>query len=253
MKKIIFLIMTMLVFTSCLTKVNVDNKGDLNLSIKLPATTNKSISKTIPVGTDKIEIYLHNTETSAEISRTISHSDGQVHQLEFTDMQTGNWILDVALYSGTSQLGGYYDNITISSETPTVVSHSFGSPNAISYVYDDSVGASANLYFGDGETGLNSGYLAVYDSGSSLNNISELNTAVFYVSTKEDFSTNVLSSSPINSSGQGYPISIFVSTTTIDGLSEMLTPNTKYYWKVILTNSIGSTTSKTFSFTTGQP
>ena len=244
--------MTMLVFTSCLTKVNVDNKGDLNLSIKLPTTTDKSISKTIPVGTDKIEISLHNTETSSQINRTISHSDGQIHQLEFTDMQTGNWILDVTLYSGTSPLGGYYDNITISSETPTVVSHSFGSPNAINFVYDDPIGAS-NLYFGDGETGLSLGNLAVYDSGSSLNNITELNTAIFYVSTKEGFSSNVLSSSPINSSGQGNLISIFVSTTTTDGLPEMLVPNTKYYWKIVLTNSIGSTTSKTFSFTTGQP
>ena len=45
MKKIIFLIMTMLVFTSCLTKVNVDNKGDLNLSIKLPTTTIKVLAK----------------------------------------------------------------------------------------------------------------------------------------------------------------------------------------------------------------
>lgn len=48
MKKIIFLIMTMLVFTSCLTKVNVDNKGDLNLSIKWPESSDsKSASKII--------------------------------------------------------------------------------------------------------------------------------------------------------------------------------------------------------------
>lgn len=250
MKKIIFLIMITLVFTSCLSKVNVDNKGDLNVSIKLPDTTNKSISKMIPTGTDKIDIYLYNNETSTAINRTISHTDGQVHQLEFVDMQTGNWILDVTLYSGTSQIGGYYDSITISSEAPTLISHTFGSPSAVNSPYDDTVGATSNLYFGDGEIGLSSGYLAVNDLGNSLNT-TELNTAVFYVSTKEDFSSNVLSSSPINSSGQGFPISIFVSTTTIDGLPEMLTPNTKYYWKVILTNSVGATTSKIFSFTTG--
>ena len=55
MKKIIFLMMTMLVFTSCLTKVNVDNKGDLNLSIKWPESSDsKSASKALLPNTDKI-------------------------------------------------------------------------------------------------------------------------------------------------------------------------------------------------------
>ena len=65
MKKIIFLIMTMLVFTSCLTKVNVDNKGDLNLSIKWPESLDsKNASKVLLSGTDKVEIYLNPTLSS---------------------------------------------------------------------------------------------------------------------------------------------------------------------------------------------
>ncbi len=253
MKKIIFLIMTMLVFTSCLTKVNVDNKGDLNLSIKWPESLDsKSVSKALLSGTDKVEIYLFHPATHTSINRTLTHTDGQVHNEEFKDLPEGVWDLHIDTYSGSTSNGNYFDFITISNDNPTYVTHNFGSPNAVNYVFDDQVGTS-NLYFGDGETGLNSGYLAIYDSGSSLNNITELNTAIFYVSTKEDFSSNVLSSNPVNPLVQGDLISIFVSTTTIDGLSEMLTPSTKYYWKVVLTNSIGSTTSKTFSFTTGQP
>ncbi len=253
MKKIIFLIMTMLVFTSCLTKVNVDNRGDLNLSIKWPESSDsKSVSKALLSGTDKVEIYLFHPATHTSINRTLTHTDGQIHNEEFKDLPGGTWDLHIDTYSGSTPNGNYFDFISISNDNPTYVTHKFGSPNAITSVYDDSIGASGNLYFGDGEIGLASGDLAIYDSGNSLNNSSELNTAIFYVSTKEDFSSNVLSSSPINSLGQGYLISIFVSTTTADGLPEMLVPNTKYYWKIVLTNSIGSATSKIFSFTTGQ-
>lgn len=74
-----------------LTKVNVDNKGDLNLSIKWPESSDsKSISKALLSGTDKVEIYLFHPATHTSINRTLlTHTDGQIHNEEFKDLPEG--------------------------------------------------------------------------------------------------------------------------------------------------------------------
>lgn len=136
MKKIIFLIMTMLVFTSCLTKVNVDNKGDLNLSIKWPESSDsKSASKALLPNTDKILITIY-TEAGGnfvEYSQEITGiSAGNTYSAEFKDLTVGNWWINIECKDATGAfISSYSDSVNITNDAPTYMTHIFGSPNKI--------------------------------------------------------------------------------------------------------------------------
>lgn len=252
MKKIIFLIMTMLVFTSCLTKVNVDNKGDLNLSIKWPESSDsKSVSKALLSGTDKVEIYLnYNGDQHMEpIIRIIENvSSGNTYSVEFADLLVGEWTISVNTYSGSTQNGSYSDTITISNDNPTYVTHKFGSPQKITSLYYD---LSAS-YINDGAENVTAGVLAVYSTSSSYMNepsYDQMNIELV-ISKYSDFRNNIYEITyPIGSTqmpvSPGTLVEFFIGDSPY-----ILESNTKYYWKILETNSIATTESKVFSFTT---
>ena len=159
MKKIIFLIMTMLVFTSCLTKVNVDNKGSLNLSIKAPESITKNLNKTILANTDKILITIY-TEAGGnfvEYSQEITGiSAGNTYSAEFKDLTVGNWGVNIECkdVTGTS-ISSYSDSVNITSNAPAYITHIFGSPNKI-YLISSSIPiiATSNSLFFSGNNSL---------------------------------------------------------------------------------------------------
>lgn len=271
MKKIIFLMMTMLVFTSCLTKVNVDNKGDLNLSIKWPESSDsKSVSKALLSGTDKVEIYLFHPATHTSINRTLTHADGQTHNEEFKDLPEGVWDININTYTGSTLNANYSDFITISNDNPTYVTHKFGSPNGVSYplngyyspydyIGDGGIISFASPYYiGIENKGCTYSVSSSYDLITGNTNYDTI-TARFIVSKDSKFEKDFVQFETIGANPTfenyyeitGQPYGAYIGAPV--SLDVNLSPNTKYYWKVILTNSIGSTTSTTFSFTTGQP
>lgn len=253
MKKIIFLIMTMLVFTSCLTKVNVDNKGDLNLSIKWPESSDsKSASKALLPNTDKILITIY-TEAGGnfvEYSQEITGiSAGNTYSAEFKDLTVGNWWINIECKDATGAfISSYSDSVNITNDAPTYMTHIFGSPNKIY-----SVSSSSSIP--DGGVGTISGQTSLAVDVSQTDNTNStayaLDTATFYVSEQSDFST-LVSGTPFVRDISGITSMGTASATVIASVSPpdiTVQSGKTYYWKVKIKNSIGATESSVFSFT----
>ncbi len=288
MKKIIFLIMTMLVFTSCLTKVNVDNKGDLNLSIKWPESSDsKSVSKALLSGTDKVEIYLFHPATHTSINRTLTHADGQTHNEEFKDLPEGVWDININTYTGSTLNANYFDFITISNDKPTYVTHKFGSPLPVTRVLDGIInfGTMNWNFIGDGKeiTDTQTYYIGFIPKSSY--NVSGYTptteyddiTVKFIISKDPKFEKDFVQ---FEDTQPPYSIVNYYTTTALyqdfgygenyakvtltigtgAAGSELtqynLTNNTTYYWKAILSN-VGTTPtiveSNVFTFKTNMP
>lgn len=248
MKKIIFLIMTMLVFTSCLTKVNVDNKGDLNLSIKWPESSDsKSASKALLPNTDKIRIMVFN-DLGTQYIEEINGVSGSSYSVEFKDLAEGEWMVDIMCEDSTATvISSYYESITITNEKTTYITHIFGSPNKIYSV------SSLSILDGGVATVGSPASIGVDVSQTDNTNSTAyaLDTATFYVSEQSDFST-LVSGTPFVRDISGITSMGTASATVIASVSApdiTVQSGKTYYWKVKIKNSIGSTESSVFSFT----
>mgnify|MGYP003543013028 CR=1 FL=1 len=244
MKKIIFLIMTVLVFTSCLTKVNVDNKGDLNLSIKWPESSDsKSASKIIKTGTTDIVITITNSLNQNEFyTKIVKHNSDidSTHNVEFNDLSIGNWNLEILCKdSSGASISQYKDIIAITSDNSTLVTTNLGAPQKILEPYEN-IASGGYIYLG-----------VVYPGSTDLEIISASDSAILtiYISKSENFDNIIYSNE--------YPSQVNKNSTafwSINYPGNGLENNTKYYWKVMEQGSGGAlqinTTSKTFSFTT---
>lgn len=247
MKKIIFLIITMLVFTSCLTKVNVDNKGDLNVNIKWPSSDSKSISKALLPNTEKIRIVVFN-DLGTQYIEEVDGVSGNSYSVEFENLTEGEWMVDIMCEDSTATvISSYNESVTITSETPSYITYTFGSPNKIY-----SVSYLSILDGGVATIGSPSSIAVDVSQTSNSNSIAyALNTATFYMSETNDFST-LVSGTPFvrdisNITSVGTASATIIASVSAPDITVQV--GKKYYWKVKIKNSIGSTESSVFSFT----
>ena len=261
MKKNIIIMFISLVIsvllTSCLTKIDLEKKGSLNLTIKWPklSTETQANSRAIKVGTTTIVVTIHQQgKPETTQTRTITHSNEAYHSVEFTDLTEGKWHLSIVGKDISGEtISEYVELIDITEDAPTIVQTKFGAPKKIEYVNPNSSpsiiqdGAVMTTEFGE---------LSAFYQGNTYNdNTIPLTEVRIQVSEDSDFETEINNSPYIisDSMSLGYiedlmsPISIGVGF--IDSYFN-LEPSTKYYWRIIVTNEYGSTTSKVFSFTT---
>lgn len=242
MKKIIFVTLLTLFFTACLTRVDLENKGDLAISIAWPeSTATNTISKTIKSGTASIKIQL-SKENETTITEIINHSYGETHTYEHKNMTVGDWTLVVSCFDGAngsgSSTGQITKTVTISANSPTRISTNFGSPIKNLTPYSTSIQDGAQT---------NGGSLIIENLGNSYNESTLDSSVKFYLSDNMNFTSNVktydvgtmTNSQTTVAATVGYNFSAFT-----------VVPNKTYYWKVILTNTYGSAESNIFKFTT---
>lgn len=248
MKKIFLFLLTILTFTSCLTRVDLNNTGSLSLNISWPEVASNNISKAIKIGTTQIKVNLYNSATNETIEKILVHTDSEKHILLIDNLSIGTWDLHITCYDSLgNETGSYFDLATISADTPYVVVHSFGSPNKISYAISDSG------YIEDGGVLTGYGYLGVYDAGNSYNDSSVfLTNAILQVSEDKNFTTTVGIPHEFYLSvpQQGMLLSVSCGIGVTADANIRLEPNKIYYWRVISVNVYGATISKTFSFKT---
>ena len=285
MKKILNFIFLLVVLTSCLAKVDLEkNTGSLSINIGAGTKQSSGISRAITSDTTKIIISLYHVDSHTNITRTISYSAGQSYNIEIKDLLEGEWDLHIVTLketgSSSETTGMYFDFIEIQKNKDTVITHKFGSPQRVLYA-EYGTGQFSGMdapFIGDKETMSGMiGYIGFLNFGSTYNvggyynpNPSYDHVSVQFIMSKDpemkkDFvryldGSNYLNYYPATAtvspdgSGSNYAkaeigIAYSVSNNTFDTL-EM---NTTYYWKAIVTNSIGTTESKIFSFTTLAP
>ncbi len=246
MKKILSLIILLIVLTSCLAKVDLEkDTGSLSINIGANTSQKSNISRAISSDTTKIYINLFQPSTHTEITREIAYTQGQSYNLTIDNLTEGVWDLHISTYNEIStplQTGEYSELIEIYSNKNTLVSHKFGAPKKIQFPSLNSVQ--------DREIINGSRYLSVDNPGNSLNDSLKSNNGIIYISDKSDF-TNILytTSFILDMSVHSFSINI----NDIMGSDFMYQYDKTYYWKVVLSNDIGTTESKVFSFTTEIP
>lgn len=243
MKKKYFLLIFTMILTACFSKIDLQEKGSLSLSIKFPeAANNSNIQKTIKVGTETIIVSIQQSgypETLQE--KTIVYSSSNpYHIAEFKDLAIGNWSIKILCKDNTSSIiSSYYDTVFVNADAPTIIHTMFGAPNKIYSPYYDGIQNGAVL------TGQS--YLKVVNPGNSYMDIGITNSAIFFVSDKSDFSTNI-TGSPYNY-GDMLPYENSVSIGPIN--SDIIIENNKnYYWRVMVFNEFGFRYSNVFTFST---
>lgn len=253
MKKILSLMILIIGLTSCLAKVDLEkDTGSLSINIGANTSQKSNISRAISSDTTKIVISLYNVENHINVTRTIAYSAGLSYNIEIKDLLEGQWDLHIYTYNETTssiQTGMYFDIIEIFPDKATSISHKFGSPLRIQ---NTAPSGQNPEYIDNNEQNITSGYIATLIPENSLMDSNIYVTNVTYLlSDVPDFSRNVQSYSPyisVGMSGQSL-------TATVGSLDAnfIIQGATTYYWKALVTNSIGTTESKVFSFTTGQP
>lgn len=252
---VILSIIVSILLTSCLTKVDLQKKGSLNLTIKWTKVSveNKSINKAIKAGTDNIIVTITkygNPEITQ--SRTINHSNESYHSVEFTNLVEGKWILKVSFRTGTSEISAYEDTFDVLSDAPTIVQTSIGGLKKIINTYVPT--NYPEMYIIDGAENVEWGYLAVKYEGNVYSDISpDEATVVFLLSDNREFSSFV--TYPAYSIvPKGNPAETYIN---ISSSGSGLNKSTKYYWKaLVLSDSSGveqMVESSVFSFTTRLP
>lgn len=250
-KNIVLIILSIIVsilLTSCLTKIDLEKKGSLNLTIKWPKVSveNKSINKAIKAGTTTIIVTIHQQGKSETTqTRTITHSNEIYHSVEFTNLVEGKWHLSiVGKDSSGTEISSYGDLLDITADAPTIVQTMFGAPNKI--MLPSSMYGIQN----EGIMDYQYGQLAVDNPGNSYNDSSITNSAIFFVSENMDFSTNV-SGSPFEVNPmQSYPQTPTMVNIGISDANIIIENNKTYYWKVMVINDYGYRESNVFSFNT---
>lgn len=253
MKKILSLMILIIGLTSCLAKVDLEkDTGSLSINIGANTSQKSNISRAISSDTTKIYINLFQPSTHTEITREITYTPGQSYNLTIDNLSEGTWDLHISTYneiSASIQTGAYFDMIEIYKDKDTVVSHKFEAPLKIQ---NTAPSGQNPEYIDNNEQNITSGYIATLIPENSLMDSNIYVTNVTYLlSDTPDFSRNIQSYSPYISVGMsGQPVT--ASVGFLDA-NIIIQANTTYYWKAIVTNNIGTTESKVFSFTTGMP
>ena len=256
MKKNIILIIVLVLLTSCLTKIDLEKKGSLNLTIKWPKASSevKAVNRAIKVGTTTIVVTIHQKgKPETTQTRTITHSNEAYHNVEFTGLIEGKWhLVIVGKDSSDMVISEYEDTIEVLEDAPTIVQTSIGGLKKIFEPYIDT--AYPEQYIADGATNVNGGYLSVQYQGNVDNYINPDEAYVtFFLSDDIEFTSAsaFVYPSVVNKGNEALK---FVSTTSSPGA---LSKNTKYYWKaLVLSDSSGTeqmVESSVFSFTTRLP
>jgi len=253
MKKIFFLIIIVLLFSSCLTKVNLERTGSLILALKVSESDLEatSISRSINSSTSTIDVVIHQKgkpETSQTI--TITHNNENLkHEVSFSDLIEGQWHLLVTFKDSSGQtINSYEDYFEIAVNTPTIIQTAAGGLKKITEVYEDI--AYQGMYISDGATNVLSGQIGVVYLGNVYSNISPDEAMItFLIADNPSF---------INPITYLYPYSVYkgnIATNSGIYVNDGFSPNTKYYWKVIVVSDSTGTEqvreSNIFTFTTG--
>lgn len=284
MKKILSLMILIIIFTSCMAKIDLEkDTGSLSINIGANTSQKSNISRAITSDTTKIYINLFQPSTHTEITREIAYTQGQSYNLTIDNLTEGVWDLHISTYneiSASIQTGTYFDMIEIYKDKDTFVSHKFGSPKKVLYAeYGNTQWPAMDYQFvGDGDimTGMY-GYIGFLNQGSTYNvggsynpNPSYDHVTIQFVMSKDpemkrdfvrhfdgyDYLNYYPTTATLSPDGYGANYGkayLTVASSVSDNTFNSLEMNTTYYWKAILTNSIGTTESKVFSFTTGMP
>ena len=243
MKKIIFLLLTIISIISCFSRIDIEKKGSVSLNIQWPNSNISStyINKTIKANTTKIIVYIGNSTFNENYEKVIVHNGEESHSVEFNNLLEGEWDLAVYCYDSSDNLiAQYFDIIEVSSNNSTFIETNFGSPNKI---------WSPNSYSIQNEAETSGGSISVSNPGDTYNSYTSDYSITFYISDKIDFSSNVKS----YTSTIGYTYPTASATVGYTDSNFIILSNKTYYWKVIVTNSYGSRESKVFSFKTIVP
>lgn len=246
MKKILSLIILLIALTSCLAKVDLEQKGNITFDLS------KSIARSINSSTTAIDIIIHEKgKPETAQAKSIVHTPGAKHQVEFKDLVEGDWHILITFREGQYTLGIYEDIINVSSSSKTVVDTKEQKLRKVTEAYTDQYGT----YIADGATNVMTGNVAIVYLGHTYYDTMtyyQPATIIFELSDTLDFSTIITSSETSASMTGTYVYSAFNSSVG-DGFEA----NKKYYWRAKITSSYSGTEltsySNTFSFTTGTP
>lgn len=286
MKKILSLMILIIGLTSCLAKVDLEkDTGSLSINIGANTSQKSNISRAISSDTTKIYINLFQPSTHTEITREIAYTQGQSYNLTIDNLTEGVWDLHISTYneiSASIQTGTYFDMIEIYKDKDTFVSHKFGSPKKVFYPANGFLGSEWSgqdmPFVGDKVmmSGMN-GFIGFRNEGSTYNvggsynpNPSYDHVTIQFVMSKDpemkrdfvryfdgyDYLNYYPTTATLSADGSGVnygKVYLTVASSVSDNTFNSLEINTTYYWKAIVTNSIGTTESKVFSFTTPLP
>lgn len=239
MKKILSLIILLIALTSCLAKVDLEQKGNITFDL------NKSIARSINSSTTAIDIIIHEKgKPETAQAKSIVHTPGAKHQVEFKDLVEGDWHILITFREGQYTLGIYEDIINVSSSSKTVVDTKEQKLRKVTSPY-----TSSDYFIANGQINAIPDAIAIEYLGHTYWDYQSQDNAniVFELSQNENFSSKQ-DISAINS------IIIKYDTVESIGLINYVQPETKYYWRAKITSSYSGASltsySDTFNFTT---
>lgn len=253
MKNKYIIIFISLFLLSCINKIDLEQKGSISLSIKWnnenTSSNNSNTSRAIKYGTETITVKIHqkgNPETTQE--KIITNTGATKYNVEFDNLIQGTWHVLISARDSMNYLLSEYENfVEVTSQESTAINTDFSELNNI-FIYDGYL--SQGYAIPDGATDITNGYLAIYFKGfQDLDKNSGINLANSFI---KFYSFN------INDYTADIPISSLGPQVVLVGVGDYiynLSPNTKQYWKAIISIDYGGVIytkeSPVYSFTTG--
>lgn len=262
MKKIYLIFISFMFLLSCMTKVDLEQKGRINLLVQWPNTNSvitsesSSISRAIKEGTTSITVKIHpKGNPSGFQEKIITNTGANKYSVNFDNLTEGMWHILITAKDNTGNiLTEYEDFVEVNSSKDSTVKTDFSGLSNL-FIYEDLI---YNSYVRDGTTGIISTSLAINFKGFNDKTINELLFQSPLLNSNIKFLWSTYSDFSIITGEYSYPVSYatmaMVNVGIIDSIY-VLNSNTKYYWKAIATIEYNGSSytkeSPVYSFTTG--
>lgn len=261
MKKIYLIFISFMFLLSCMTKVDLEQKGRINLLVQWPNTNSvitsesSSISRAIKEGTTSITVKIHpKGNPSGFQEKIITNTGANKYSVNFDNLTEGMWHILITAKDDTGNiLTEYEDFVEVNSNKDSTVKTDFKGLRNL-FIYED---MGSGYYINDGTLNVEYGSLGIMFKGFQDLSINELilsnpnpnNTFEFRLSKYSDFREYNHYSQQLD-----YVRDYFLSVGILDSLNP-LEQDTKYFWKAIATIEYNGSSytkeSPVYSFTTG--